>query len=378
MKTTFPHLGNFYIPFRSFLLELGLEPVIPPFTTGRTIALGTKLAPEFACFPFKVNLGNYIEAIASGAELILMVGGIGPCRLGYYGALQQEILREAGFGVEMVLIEAPKTHPRQLYEKIRRYIPRHRPVDLARAFRIFWSKAKALDEFDQLVNQIRPRARNPAGATKLQTRFYDALDQADGIRRVRQCLALGIEELAGLPGMAGYEPLRLDLVGEIYMVLEPRVNFGIETLLGEMRVEIERTIHLTEWIKEHVFYSIFKPDWSRTLRKLAEPYLQYPVGGHGMETIAHTVAAGVNRRDGAIHLTPFTCMPEIVAMQAIPAVRRDFGIPVLSLIVDEHSSEAGVLTRIEAFIDLLRRKQNAPLPAAPELECAPDLQPAEL
>ncbi len=42
----------------------------------------------------------------------------------------------------------------------------------------------------------------------------------------------------------------------------------------------------------------------------------------------------------------------------MPAVGRDFGIPTLTLIVDEMTGEAGYLTRVEAFVDLLKRRKE--------------------
>jgi predicted nucleotide-binding protein (sugar kinase/HSP70/actin superfamily) len=62
---------------------------------------------------------------------------------------------------------------------------------------------------------------------------------------------------------------------------------------------------------------------------------------------------------------PFTCIPEIVARSILPRVSRDLGIPVMSLILDEQTGLAGVLTRLEAFVDLLarRRMQSGELPA---------------
>ena len=59
-----------------------------------------------------------------------------------------------------------------------------------------------------------------------------------------------------------------------------------------------------------------------------------------------------------IHLSPFTCMPEIIAKSILPQVSKDLNIPVLSITVDEHTGEAGVITRLEAFIDLLKRNHQ--------------------
>ncbi|HYH01816.1 MAG TPA: hypothetical protein VEC37_01840 [Bacillota bacterium] len=99
------------------------------------------------------------------------------------------------------------------------------------------------------------------------------------------------------------------------MILEPRVNFQIERTMGAMGVEVWRTIYITDWIKDHFFYKYFNPGYRKRLQTLAEPYLKNFVGGHGLESVAHTVESGLKHYNGIVHLTPFTCMPEIVAMQ---------------------------------------------------------------
>ena len=38
-------------------------------------------------------------------------------------------------------------------------------------------------------------------------------------------------------------------------------------------------------------------------------------------------------------------------------MREDVNIPILSLIMDEQTGKAGYLTRLEAFVDLMRRKK---------------------
>jgi len=38
---------------------------------------------------------------------------------------------------------------------------------------------------------------------------------------------------------------------------------------------------------------------------------------------------------------------------------QDLGLPVLTLVVDEQTAEGAVLTRIEAFVDMLVRKKDA-------------------
>ncbi len=42
----------------------------------------------------------------------------------------------------------------------------------------------------------------------------------------------------------------------------------------------------------------------------------------------------------------------------IPNIRNDNDIPVLSLILDEQMGRAGFVTRLEAFVDLIRRRKR--------------------
>lgn len=356
-KATFPHMGTFHIPMKSLLSNLGLEPLVPPPTSQNTIAIGTELSPEFACLPFKVNLGNYVEAIANGAELILMAGGVGPCRFGYYSQVQREALAGAGYSAELITLEAPNADPGELYRKVKKYIPRHSPGDLIHAFRVFWKKARAIDSFDRLANKVRAREEYPGATTKVQNLFYKSIDNAVTLKEIDEVLDRFLKELDSIQLVPETKPLKIMLLGEIYMVLEHRVNFRIEEQLGHMGVEVKRSIYLSDWIEEH--FSPIHINKSRShLRKLARPYLDSHVGGHGLESVAHGIEAGVNRMDGIIQLAPFTCMPEIVAMAPLSSISSDFSIPILHLFIDEHSGEVGIKTRLEAFIDLLKHRKT--------------------
>jgi predicted nucleotide-binding protein (sugar kinase/HSP70/actin superfamily) len=301
-----------------------------------------------------VNLGNFLEAIQAGAELIFMAGGVGPCRFGYYGQVQREILTDAGYPIEFLVLEAPKTHPEDLWRKIKHYCPRHHPVDLARAVRMAWLKAAALDRLDRLANRIRPLEQRPGTVDALQADFYRQMDEADTVKRIKVVgdqFGVAFNETSVWDDL---EPIRILLVGEIYMVLESRLNFEIEKTLGQFGANVERSIYFTDWVRDQLLFSIIYPAWRNTLFGLARPYLGQFVGGHGLETVAHTVTAGINHYDGVVQILPFTCIPEIVAMQVLPTVSRELAIPVLSLIIDEHSGAAGIYTRLEAFCDLLK------------------------
>ena len=101
MRLSVPYLGMLHKAYGPVLRNAGVEIILPPRPTKRTLDLGTKHAPEFACLPFKITLGSMIEALELGADSIFMPGGWGPCRFGYFDVIQEQILRELGFQFTM-------------------------------------------------------------------------------------------------------------------------------------------------------------------------------------------------------------------------------------------------------------------------------------
>ena len=92
-------MGNYYIPISNLISNtLNARVLTPPPITKKTIELGVKHSPDFVCVPFKYNLGNFIEALEKGANILIQAGG--GCRFGYYGEIQEQILRDLGYSFE--------------------------------------------------------------------------------------------------------------------------------------------------------------------------------------------------------------------------------------------------------------------------------------
>jgi predicted nucleotide-binding protein (sugar kinase/HSP70/actin superfamily) len=115
-----------------------------------------------------------------------------------------------------------------------------------------------------------------------------------------------------------------------------------------MGVEVDRKVTVSNWIIEHILKKGLHLPRDMAYAEAAKPWLGTMIGGHAQETLGHTVLYSRNRYDGVIQIFPFSCMPEIVAESILPAVERELGIPVLTLIIDEMTGEAGYLTRVEA------------------------------
>ncbi|MBI4744167.1 MAG: hypothetical protein HY776_05050 [Actinobacteria bacterium] len=64
--------------------------------------------------------------------------------------------------------------------------------------------------------------------------------------------------------------------------------------------------------------------------------------------------------DGIIYVLTFACGPDslIQVLLEHEAKNSSGKIPFMSLVIDEHSGEAGLITRLEAFIDMLGRRET--------------------
>lgn len=358
MRVTFPHLGNAYIAVESLLRGLGHEPVTPPPTNHRTLERGSFHSPAELCLPFKIALGNMLDGLDQGADCVLMIGGWGPCRLGYYAEIQRLLLEAVGRDVEFITLEVPRGIYSRYWNHFRRLTSGARLGHVLRGARLAWAKLNAVEALENLALQTRPRETQHAMTTQFLKRQLDLVRRAASLKEVEDVLhsaRQGFLQLRESGSGQGW-PLRLGVVGEIYTVVEPLANLNLEERLGNLGVEVVRTISLAGWVTDHIFKKALGCDITAPLRRLAAGYLRGFVGGHGLETIARSAALAKERVDGIVHILPLSCMPEVVAKGILPAVSRDHQIPVLSLVVDEHTAECGFQTRLEAFVDLVQRR----------------------
>ena len=356
MKISFPYMGTSHIVISYLLEQLGHEVIYPPVPTKKTLSLGVQYSPEFACLPFKILMGTYLEAVEKGADTILTSGGCGPCRAGYYGELHKRILHDMGYNVDMIVLEPPLVSPLDFFRQSHKLIKKRGWINLARVFRIAWRKLQALDDLESTLHKLRPLALSKKQITQVYEDGLELIRQANSVKEVDEARDEALTNLQQVPADHSFTPLRVGLIGEIYVVLEPFANHDIEKILGDMGVYVHRSIFLMNWTKNNAL--THGEEGEKDIRTAAIPYLNQLIGGHGQNSVGEVVRYAEKGFDGVIQLAPFTCIPEIVAKSIMPAVSRDKGIPVLTLFLDEQTGKAGITTRLEAFLDLMKEKRR--------------------
>ncbi|NLC76263.1 MAG: CoA protein activase [Clostridia bacterium] len=354
MKISFPHMGTSHIAFKHLIEHLGHEVVPPPAPTSRTLDLGVKYAPEFACVPLKMLLGTYLEVLEKGADTIITSGGVGPCRAGLYPHLHQKILKDLGYDCKIIIFDPPLHNLKDFFSKINYIIKKGGKSwrQFWKEFKTSWLKLCVLDDVEILSHQVRPYELKKGSTTKVFKECLHIVDQAQTREEILDAKRICEKKLKEVPQDPSRNPLKIGIIGEIYVVLEPFMNMDVEITLEEMGVITHRSIYLTQWSRQNIIVNT-----EGSIYKTAYPYLKKKIGGHGINSIGETILYARNGFDGVIQVAPFTCIPEIVAKSILPEVSKDLNIPVLSLTIDEQTAKAGVQTRLEAFVDLLEQKR---------------------
>ena len=135
-----------------------------------------------------------------------------------------------------------------------------------------------------------------------------------------------------------------EVVSEVYIEVEPKNHYNITNVEREMiaRLLYREAGAASLECQKMVVSVIFN---------------RYDAAEEGT-TLSDIVYANEKGKDGIIHISPFTCMPEIMSQNFFPAMRENCEIPILPLIMDEQTGKAGYITRLEAFVDLMRRRKR--------------------
>lgn len=351
-KITFPHLGNYYIPI-SYLVKKTTKQkvIIPPKITKKTIELGSTYSPDYVCVPFKYNLGNFIESLNLGANVILQAGG--GCRYGYYAELQEKILKDLNYDFEFVnFIHNNHVSIKNIYTYAKKYNKKLNIFNYSYYLLNAMLMIITMDKlskyprenmgFEQEKNsylnieknylkELNSNAINPIKNIKLYFK-YKKLYKNIKINKPKNCIKIG-------------------LVGELYSLMEPYCSNNIERKLANFGIEVHRFTTLT--------YLLFQKKFRiKKLLKKGKKYLKYHLGADATESIVLSQILAEKKYDGIVHIKSFGCTPELNAMPILERLSEEYNIPIIYFSFDSSDNEVAIDTRLEAFYDMLVQKKD--------------------
>lgn len=361
MPFTYPHFGSLTYVFEILLRKLGREDILlPKKPSKKTSELGSRYSPEFVCTPFKLTLGTFIEMLDQGADELGIGGGNMYCRFGLYWPVQRLILEDLGYEF--------KYYPIPVYDKPLNIVKSLQAIssgltvwEAIKAFRTTWVKTRYIELVDKLHYKYRTLETEKGSADKLADKTHREIVEIESLGKLRHYgkkLPRIFANTIEIDKSIEKEAIKIGVCGEIYVALEPAMNLDVHRKLNELGVITKNCVSFGMLIDFGRKINPFKTLQYQKARKAAKPYIGQRCGGETQENIGDIILYKKDKWDGLVHLYPFTCMPEIITRSIAPQVSKEYDMPFLSLVIDEHTGEAGFQTRLEAFVDLLRRKKK--------------------
>lgn len=350
-SVSFPRYAEYSCAFKYIVEQaLGCRYVMPPALTKRTMELGTKYSPDSMCTPFKTILGSMIESLEAGADTLLMTHGL--CRLGYYGELLEQILRDLGYQFDFINLSDYDMSKKKEYVRIlRRFDPK---VNYARFLVQFMEGLRMVEYVDEVTCEYYKNCGFDATDGQYRrayqdflTAMYTAQNRGDveaGYRAVKR-------SLQSIPLDKPRRPLRVGIVGEFYTAMDAFSNLEAEQKLADMGVEVHRWMNVTNQFLRY-------GSGQKNLRVKIQDLSVYDMGPTSTANIWYARECAERGYDGLIHIKSAACTPEIDVMPVLQNISADYKIPVLYLTYDAQTSDVGLMTRLEAFYDMIDMRKK--------------------
>lgn len=342
-----PIMGDYNI-ITDMLIQrcLGYKTMPCPPMTRRTLELGARHSPDMICTPFKIIMGNFIEAAEKGANVFVMPGA--GCRLGFYDILQKQVLSDLGYESEMIVLFDYAPNTKRLYKSLSEINP---DLPQEKFDAVFETVAKVTSDMDKLADFMRRNMAFEVNKGEFEKSYKAYLSEIANTKNAIEAESIGMEYKTKIKSIAINKPdrpMRIGVIGEIYVVIEPFLTCGLEKWLAGHGVEIIRPGDLSS-MAAGLFNVAEQIDNSGG-------YVKYNIGATANDVIAQAYKLMNDGIDGIIHVKPASCSPEITAMTILQNMSRDFDVPVMYLTFDTETSEAGLHTRLEAFHDMIMMK----------------------
>lgn len=348
-------LGNYYIPIYNFLNNIVdqeiVEVLMPNKMSNETIVEGSKFSPDFACIPFKYNMGNYLSELKKGANVLIQAGG--GCRYGYYFEVQEQTLKDMGYDFTFIsLLGENGLNIKELYHKFKLLNAKLSFSTFCYQGALAIAIIKIMDDFETYMRDKYNLQIDSKSFDTIHKKMLQDILQINTLAKLYQFKDEYIKKLKAVAlRKITKDDIKIGIVGELFTSMEPFSSFYLEKELLNYNCIVKRYTTVT--------YLLLQKRFSRKkVMKKASEYIDYHFGADGAETIAHTLELIEEEYDGIIHIKPFGCSPEINAMPILQKISRQKNIPIMYLTFDEQTTATGVKTRIEAFYDMLKMKKE--------------------
>lgn len=312
---------NYYPFWHGFFEALGIEAVLSAHTTKQMVSRGSALVVSETCLPVKVFIGHILDLLDKGVDTI------------YVPSIQS---------IDHKIYNCSKI--RGLPDLVRNVVKKD-----------FLLIEPTLDksEKDQGLYEYLAESVEPLGITdteKIKEASKKGWEYQNNFNRMMRsgmtfdkALKTAISGKVVITSEIKNHPIKVAILAHGYNLHDSQVSMRALQKLEKMDIAAYTAEMLTLEQKDEGFKNL------ETELYWANEYEMTGAAGYYMND---------TEIDGVITITAFGCGPDSIMVERIGRFAKRFQKPLLGLTIDEHTGEAGFITRLEAFCDMLTRKKR--------------------
>lgn len=314
---------NNYTFYYGFFQGLGIEVVLSDNTTTKLINEGCKLVVSDTCLPIKVFTGHVLNLLEKG------------CRNIFVPSLQSVSFKVNNCSKIRGLPEIIRNVVNKPFNMIEPTLDKTENI----GFKDFcYSIANSFDITDKstIENAIRQGWKTYNLFLKMAKSGVDYKTAVNNA--LRGNLVSADREIS--------KPVSVVIMAHGYNLFDERISLNLIKKLNKLNVQVYTAL------------DIDREDAVNALYNLGE--IQY--WANELDLTGTAAYFLLNKKvDGIIAVSAFGCGPDSLMVNEIDYHAKEKNMPIMHLMLDEQTGEAGLQTRLEAFIDMLFRRKRKQL-----------------
>lgn len=312
----------YYPMWQAFFNEIGVQVVTSGRTTKNILDKGVREALADACVPIKLFFGHVMD-IKDKVDYLYIPRVVCLNRKTVYCPKFLGLPDMIRHSVENVppIIDVRMDNRQGRFALLKAYyeIGRHFGADKKTVFRAYWKAGTVFGQYNRLLRK---------GWSPIEAMAFLHNPHRDS--------------LTGPPQFN----LKFAVLGYPYAIYDSFISVNV---LGKLR---ELGVHVLTAENIHPFLLALQKNCGLPKR------LFWTFSDVALKAAHYLFKQG--RVDGVMHLTAFGCGPDSLLNKFIELeAKKHRNIPFMTLMIDEHTGEAGMATRLEAFVDMVRRRKEA-------------------
>ncbi|UMZ73912.1 acyl-CoA dehydratase activase-related protein [Natranaerofaba carboxydovora] len=317
---------NYYPGWKAFFENLGYEVKVSPKTDKKILDDGVKLCIDDVCLPIKIYLGHVKKLIEENEVDTIFAPR-------FIGVERKKYLCPKLFGLPNLIINQFELSEDRILSPT---------VDLTKKPLAF------LKELISLGNKLNCRMvdtlKSYNTALACQNNYENELLSGNLPLDILEANSNHSDKRRGMLDTRSMLDTKVAVLGHSYNINDDFINHNLIEKLRNSDVFPITTEMISKKSKE------------KGLKKLEKPIFWT----FGKEIIGSAYSSLTDREvDGIILVVSFGCGPDSLINELVEREMKGANIPLLMITLDEHTGEAGINTRVEAFVEMLKRRKQA-------------------